>query len=81
MKVFIKPINTKEFVNQHGETMKLLMSASGCIWIYHNDCNEDYERINIFMLKYILNQEEQKVVMDFIDECNKIIDEIENKLA
>ena len=76
MKIFKNPINRKEFVNQYGETMNLVMSASGIIWVHHNDCNEDYEKLNIFMLKYILNKEEQEVIMDFITECSKIINEI-----
>ena len=81
MKVFRKPIKTKEFVNQYGETMNLVMSASGIIWVHHNDCNKDYEKLNIFIVKYIINAEEQNAIAGFIKECYKIIDEKENKLA
>jgi hypothetical protein len=56
MKKFIKPIATKEVINQYGETMNLVMSASGIIWVHHNDCNEDYEKLNIYIVKYILIQ-------------------------
>ena len=76
MKKFIKPIATKEVVNQYGEIMNLVMSASGIIWVHHNDCNEDYEKLHIFIVKYILNAEEKNAIDGFIKECTKIIDEM-----
>ena len=40
MKYFKNPLNRKEFVNQYGETMVMVMSANSSIWVHHDDCNE-----------------------------------------
>ena len=77
MKYFKNPLNRKEFVNQYGETMVMVMSANSSIWVHHDDCNEDFENLNLFIVKYILNVEEQKAITEFMKECTNII-EIEN---
>ncbi len=58
MKVFKNPLNKKEFVNQYGETMTMVMSSDANMWIHHNDCNEDFEKLSIFTTNFILNAEE-----------------------
>jgi hypothetical protein len=72
MKHFKNPIHREEFVNQYGETMNMVMSANSTIWIHHNDCNEDFENINTFGLKFILNVEEQNAITNFAKECENI---------
>lgn len=76
MKEFKNPINRKEFVNQYGETMTMVMSANATIWIHHSDCNDDFEKLIIFSLKYILNSEEQNAINEFVKECGNIIDKM-----
>ncbi len=76
MQEFNNPINKKEFINEFGETMILVMSNNAEIWVHHNDCNNDYEKLNIFMLKYVLNSNEQKIIFDFIKECENILDKM-----
>jgi len=76
MKKFKNPINRKEFVNQYGETMVMVMSANATIWVHHNDCNEDFEKFNIFALNFILNAEEQIAIAGFVKECENIIEKM-----
>ena len=76
MKEFKNPINRKEFVNQYGETMTMVMSANATIWVHHSDCNDDFEKLIIFGLKYILNSEEQNAINEFVKECGNIIDKM-----
>ncbi len=73
MKEFKNPINRKEFVNQYGETMVMVMSANATIWVHHNDCNEDFEKLIIFSLKFILNEEEKIAITEFVKECENIL--------
>jgi hypothetical protein len=73
MKYFKNPLNRKEFVNQYGETMVMVMSANATIWVHHDDCNEDFENLTLFIVKYILNVEEKKAITEFIKECTNII--------
>ena len=80
MKYFKNPIHRKEFVNQYGETMNMVMSANSTIWIHHDDCNEDFENINIFGLKFILNVEEQNAITNFAKECEVILQKMINDL-
>ena len=73
MKYFKNPLNRKEFVNQYGETMVMVMSANATIWVHHDDCNEDFENLTLFIVKYILNVEEQKAITEFMKECTNIL--------
>ena len=72
MKNFIDPINRKEFVNEFGETMTLVMSSDLTVWIHHNDCNDDFETADIFCSEYILNSLEQRAIIEFIFESHNI---------
>jgi|APCry1669188970_1035186.scaffolds.fasta_scaffold150281_2 hypothetical protein len=76
MKDFKNPINRKEFVNQYGETMVMVMSANATIWVQHNDCNEDFEKLTIFSLKFILNAEELIAITGFVKECENILEKM-----
>ena len=81
MKYFKNPLSRKEFVNQYGETMVMVMSANTTIWVHHDDCNEDFENLNLFIVKYILNVEEQKAITEFMKECKNIIDNLKINLV
>jgi hypothetical protein len=73
MKVFKNPLNKKEFVNQYGETMTMVMSSDANMWIHHNDCNEDFEKLSIFTTNFILNAEELLAITEFVKECVTIL--------
>ncbi len=73
MKVFKNPLNRKEFVNQYGETMTMVMSADASMWVHHNDCNEDFEKLSIFTINFILNAEELVAITEFVKECENIL--------
>ena len=74
MKTFENPRNIKEFVNQFGETMTMVMSDNSTLWIYHNDCNKDFEKLDKFYLKYVLDKEEQIAIIEFVEECEIILE-------
>ena len=80
MKQFKNPINRKEFVNQYGETMTMVMSANATIWIHHTDCNEDFEKLSIFGIEFILNTEEQNAITEFVKECENILEKMMKNL-
>jgi hypothetical protein len=72
MKSFKNEINKKEFTNRYGEKMIMVMSANCSIWIYHEDCNEDFEKIGEGF-DYILNIEEETAIYTFLEECKNIL--------
>ena len=53
-----------EFVNDFGETMKLVVDSDDQIWVHHDDCNNDYVELDNF--KYVLNSSEIVVITCFI---------------
>ena len=65
MKTFPKAKLKTEFINDFGETMKLVVDSDDHIWVHHDDCNEDYEELKNF--KYILNDSEIAVITGFIE--------------
>ena len=76
MKEFKNPINRKVFVNQYGETMVMVMSANATIWVQHNDCNDDFEKLAIFGIEFILNAEEQNAITGFVKECENLLEKM-----
>ena len=73
MKTFKNFINRKEFINEFGEKMILVMSEDLSIWVHHNDCNKDFETLDYFSSNYIINREETLVIINFIQECTNIV--------
>lgn len=72
MKTFNEPLLKEEFVNEHGEKITLVQcSTDTSIWVHHTDCNEDFEEMKIFLLKYHLSLEERKMLLEF---CLKSIE-------
>jgi hypothetical protein len=59
-------IQTK-YVNIHGEMMILKALRNGDILFYHEDCNEDFEKVTSKSFNYILNEMETKVLTGFLN--------------
>jgi hypothetical protein len=59
-----------EFVNDFGETMKLVVDSNNRIWVHHNDCNNDYQELKNF--EYILNGSEIAVMLGFVEAARQI---------
>jgi len=61
-------METLEFVNEHGETMKLKVNEKNEILMHHSDCNTEFE--NVFNsegnFKYVLSHKEKVVVACFM---------------
>lgn len=74
-KRFKNPLNKKEFTNRYGEKMTMVASANGSIWIHHEDCNEDFEKIG-GAFNYILNDEEKTAIETFVKETQEIVDKM-----
>jgi lipopolysaccharide biosynthesis protein len=81
MKRFKNPIHKKEFTNKFYEKMTMVMTRNSTIWIHHEDCNEDFEKLGE-TFNYILDSDEVNAINDFIDECEticiKMIEELSN---
>jgi hypothetical protein len=67
------PKHKKEFINGYGEKMTMILCVDNNMFIHHNDCNDDFEKASIFMLKYILDDKEKKALNDFFTECENIL--------
>jgi hypothetical protein len=74
MKIFKRPIITKEFTNKFGEKMTMVMTHKLNLWIHHEDCNNDFEKMDDF--NYILNGEEIDAISSFIDECHDFLNDL-----
>jgi hypothetical protein len=72
MKNFKKEIHREEFKNRYGEKMTMVMSANCSILINHEDCNDDFEKVGD-KFNYILNEEEQNAILEFINKCKEIL--------
>lgn len=74
-------IKEVSLVNEFGEKMTLRLDNDNEIWFHHEDCNDDYEKLNdlwvtykikgktINGMKYVLDKMEKSVLNDFIDGC------------
>lgn len=72
MKTFKNPINRKEFTNKFGEKMTMVMSANCSVWIHHEDCNKDFEKLGE-KFNYVLDKDEIDAITQFIAESQNII--------
>jgi hypothetical protein len=72
MKTFNEPFLKEEFVNEHGEKINLVWcSIDKLFYVHHTDCNDDFDELNIFILKYTLSLEEKEILFKF---CLKAIE-------
>jgi hypothetical protein len=73
-------IESLEYENKFGEMMTLVMDSDGELWFKHDDCNNEFENFKDLSIeltyngqthnsfKYVLDKDEEKVVIDFISE-------------
>ena len=66
----------KVFTNVHGEVMTMKSDSNGNITIMHEDCNDRFESVKEFILKYVLIPEEMQQIFDFVTECKKDLETI-----
>jgi hypothetical protein len=81
MRKFEEILHLKTYTNQYGETMQLVMDENYDLWFYHDDCNKDFEDINILSdypmgFKYVLTENEKNILMDFIDDSLEAMEDI-----
>jgi len=58
--------NTEVFTNQHGEKMTMMYNPeTGDIKIQHSDIDNKFYPIKQFIDRFVLNNEEQRAIMDF----------------
>ena len=81
MKEFKEILYLKTYTNQYGEKMFLVMDENYDLWFYHDDCNKDFEDINILLdypmgFKYVLTENEKNILMDFIDGSLEAMEDI-----
>jgi hypothetical protein len=74
MKTFNNPIHQKEYTNEHGEKMTMIVDRNCVMWIHHEDCNKDFERATKF--NYILNKGEVNAIQEFAEEAEKKVKEL-----
>ena len=72
MKKFKNPIHRKEFTNKFGEKMTMVMSANCSVWIHHEDCNKDFEKVGEGF-NYILDRDEMNAITEFMAECDVLV--------
>jgi hypothetical protein len=75
MKTFKNPILETKYINVFGETIHMVMDKDKELYIYHNDCTEDFIKIKNF--DFITNKTEQMVILNFIDTAYKLINNLE----
>ena len=78
MKTFKNPIHKKEYTNEFGEKMTMVVDRNCVMWIHHEDCNKDFERATQF--NYILNKGEVDAIQDFAEESEKIVKNLQKDL-
>jgi hypothetical protein len=74
MREFKYPILKETTKNKKGQKIQMVCDRNATIWIYHEDCNKDFERLNDFIYK--LTTEEEHIIQTFCGKVDRKINEL-----